>query len=301
LARFRARHRIFDILERSRELARKRLENIRERTRRLTDNISKTLRERVRRDTDKTRAFNERFRERQLFRLKIDDPFFKLETLKAYTVDLLTAQGIIDLNKLRDAIKHGLDRIKQIDFTNLFNLEKCVARYHTGPCNSYKYYVKLTYATRDILRDLATNFVVYIRNWIANARLRDRLLNAIAFVIHALLRSRTKSKNENYNSEYLANTNSTLDDADNLEISRSDPTNTARSYSLGFLLRHPSFIARSLASKLGLAEYSSDSHHCSIYVQRAEISRRKHYKGLDFQQYYDFIIAEDRERFRGVK
>jgi len=301
LARFRREHRIHDLLERNRELARKRFEELRERTRRLTDNISRSLRERVRRDTDKAKAFSDKFKERQLFNLKIDDIFFKVDTLRTYIVDLLTAQGIIDINKLRDAIKHGLDRIKQIDFTNLFNLEKCVARYHVGPCNSYKYYVKLTYITRNILRDFVANFVVYIRNWINNLKLRDRLLNAATFVIHALLRSRTKSRNEDYNSEYLANTNSTLDDADNLEISRSDTTNTARIYSLGFLLRHPTFIARSLALKLGLAEYSSDSHHCSIYVQRVEVSRRKHYRGLDFQRYYDFIVFEDKERFRGIK
>jgi hypothetical protein len=301
LARFRREHRINDLLERARELAKKRLENLREKIRKNVESLSRSTRDRVRRDTDRARAFNEKFRERQLFRLKIDDPFFKIDTLKSYIVDLLTAQGVIDLNKLRNAVKHGLDRIKQIDFTNLFNLEKCVARYHTGPCNSFKYYVKLTYATRDILKTLANNFVVYIRNWIANARLRDRLLNAIAFVIHALLRSRTKPRDEDYNSEYLANTNSTLDDSDQLEISRSDTTNTARSYPLGFLLRHPSLIARAIASKLGLAEYQSDSHHCSIYVQRVEISKRKHYRGLDFQQYYDFIIYEDRQRFRGIK
>jgi hypothetical protein len=301
LARFRREHRIHDILERARELAKERLSNLRERIRKNTENLSKSIRDRIKRDTDKAKAFNERFKERQLFRLKIDDPFFKLETLKAYTVDLLTAQGVINVNRLRDAIRHGLDRIKQIDFTNLFSLEKCVARYHVGPCNSYKYYVKLTYTTRDILKTFAANFVVYVRNWIANARLRDRLLNAVAFVIHALLRSRTKSRDEDYNSEYLANTNSTLDDNDQLEISRSDPTNTARTYSLGFLLRHPTFIARSLAIKLGLAEHQSDSHHCSIYVQRVEISKRKHYRGLDFQRYYDFIIAEEKERFRGIK
>jgi hypothetical protein len=301
LARYRKEHRVFDILERARELAKERLNNLREQIRKNTENMSKSIRERVKRDTEKVRAFNEKFRDRQLFGLKIDDPFFKVDTLKSYMVDLLTAQGIIDINKLKDAIKHGLDRIKQIDFTNLFNLEKCVARYNVGPCNSFKFYVKLTHTTRNILKDLATNFVVYIRNWISNSKLRDRLLNAVAFVIHALLRSRTKPRNEDYNSEYLANTNSTLDDYDNLEISRSDPTNTARSYSLGFLLRHPTFIARSLASKLGLAEYSSDSHHCSIYVQRVEISRRKHYKDLDFQRYYDFIVYEDKQRFRGIK
>jgi hypothetical protein len=301
LARFRREHRIFDILERARELARERLNNLRERIRKNTENLSKSIRERVRRDTERVKAFNERFKERQLFSLKIDDIFFKLNTLKTYTVDLLAAQNIININRLRDAVKHGLDRIRQVDFTNLFNLEKCVARYHVGPCHSYKYYVKLTYITKGVVKTLLPNFVVYIRNWVANAKLRDRLLNAVAFVIHALLRSRTKHRNEVYNSEYLANTNSTLDDADNLEVSRSDVTNTARSYSLGFLLRHPTFIARSLVSKLGLAEYQSDSHHCSIYVQRVELSRRKHYKGLDFQQYYDFIIYEDKQRFRGIK
>jgi hypothetical protein len=264
IGKIRREHKIHDILERSRELARKRLEGLREKTRKTAENLSRSLRERVRRDTDRARAFNERFRERQLFRIKIEDPFFKIETLRTYMVDLLTVQNIVDVNRLRDAIKHGLNRIKQIDFTNLFNLERCVARYHTGPCNSSKYYVKLTYATRDILKTLAVNFVVYIRNWIANARLRDRLLNAIAFVIHALLRSRTKSRNEDYNSEYLANTNSTLDNNDQLEISRSDITNTARTYSLGFLLRHPTFIGRVIAMKLGLTEHSSDSHHCSI-------------------------------------
>lgn len=301
LARFRGRHKIHDLLERTRELARKRLEDIRERSKRLIETLSKGVRENVKRDTERARAFVERARERQLFSLKIDDIFFKTDTIRTYIVDLLTARGIIDISKLRDAVKYGLDRIRQINLANLYNLEKCVARYHVGPCNSYKYYVKLTYTTKNILKDLVERFVVYVRNWISNAKLRDRLLNAIAFVIHALLRSRTKSRREDYNSEYLANTNSTLDDYDQLEISRSDPTNTARVYSLGFLLRHPTFIARSLAFKLGLAEYASDTHHCSVYAHRVEISRRKHYRGLDYQRYYDFIIYQDKERFRGIK
>lgn len=301
MARFRREHRIHDLLERNRELQRERHERLRERTKHLIDTTIRDTIERVVGISRKAKTFNEKYRERQQFKLKIEDIFFKTETLKTYMVDNIASQNIISREKIISAVKHGLDRVRQPDMENLYSLEKCIARYHVGPCNSYKYYVKLTHMIREELLNLALKMAIYIRSWISNEKLRDRLLNAIAFVIHALLRSRTKSRTEDYNMEYLGNPESTLQESDTVEIMRSDITNTARSYSLGFLMRHPTFIARATAYKLGLAEYSSDSHHCSIYVHRTEISKRKHYRGLDFQRYYDFIIFEDKERFRGIK
>lgn len=300
MARFRRQHRIFDIIERTRELARQRIEKLRERIARNTAKQRDTTIRETAKATEKARQFNLLARLRQKPMLEPRDIFFKLETLKTYMVDVLVARGVVSASRLVEAVNHGLSRIREPNMNILYELTRCVARYQTGPCASRKYYVKLTYTTLSILRQTGQRFALYIRRFIANARLRERLLNAIAFVIHALLRSRTKSRRENYNSEMLANPDSTLSDSDNVSTMRNDITQMDRSYPLAFMMRHPSFISRGMAMQLGMAEILGDGGHCSIYAMPAHRSKRKEYIDLPFQQYYDYIIYEDRQSMRGI-
>lgn len=300
LVRFRREHRIRDLLERVRELARERIESFRERLRESIKKHTAEARERTERDTEKAKQFNLLARLRQKSFIEARDIFFKLETLRSYLIDVLLAQKVTSIDKITEAIKQGLSRVSIPRIDILYELSRCVARYQVGACNSKKYYVKLTYSTLNILRNLGIKFAVYVRSFIDNAKLRDRLLNAIALVIHALLRSRTKSRREHYNSEMLANADSTLQDSDSVTIMRSDVTQTTRSYSLAFLMRHLTLIARSLAVKLGLSEVAGDGGHCSIYAMPSYASRRKEYLNLDFQRYYDFIIFEDKQSMRWI-
>lgn len=300
LARFRHRQRIFDLFERLRELARERQQKLRE-------SINKNVRERVRdtaettqRNTEKAKTFNIFARMRQRFRLEQRDIYFKLETFKTYAIDVLRAKNITTTAKITNAVRQAISRVRAPDFSVLYELTRCVARYQSPPCGSKKYYVKVTYSTAGILKQLVERFVLYVRNAIDNAKLRNRLLNVVALVIHSLRRSRTKSRTEHYNSEYMGNTNSTLDDYDSVSIAKSDVTNTERKYQLGFLMRHPSLIARSLAVKLGLHEFAGDGIHCSIYAMPAYHSKRKHYRELPPEQQYDYIVYETIEKMKGI-
>jgi hypothetical protein len=301
LARFRHEHRIHDMLERLRESFRQLRERFKERFRKRTDKIIKKQNERIVRDTERAKTFNNLSHIRQRFRYKIDDIFFKVETLKSYISDVIVKNNIIRFENVLNAVKHGLSRIRDVDYNNLYALTRYVARFMNPPCGSMKYYVKITYQSIQALKQLYDRFVIYVRNWISNKKLRDRILNAVTFVIQLLLRSREKPEDEDYNSETLANPESRLDANDKVDIMRSDITDTKRTYTLGFLLRHPSFIGRIFATKLGLSEFSADSHHCSLYAHMAEISRRKHYLDLDKTRYYDFIIYRQRIKMRGIK
>ena len=300
MARYRRKYSVFDLLDRLRELARERHRRQREQTERTTSEALKSSTRETQKRSETAKTYNLFAKARQRFTLQLRDIFFKLETIRSYVIDVLRANNITTAEKITNAVRHAMSRIRSVDYSVLYELTKCVARYHTGVCGSKKYYVKITYTTREILRNLVDRFVLYIRNAIDNAILRKRLLNTVALVIHSLRRSRTKSRTEHYNSEYLANTNSTLDNYDSVSISKSDVTNTERRYSLSFLLRHPAFIARVLPVKLGLAEHSADSIHCSVYAMQSYASKRKHYRELPPDQYYDFITYESIEKLRGI-
>lgn len=301
MARFKREHRIHDLRESIRRSIERLRERFRETLRRRSDEGIKRTREITESNTKKAKEYNELSRLRQKFRLKIEDPFFKLETLRNHMADYIVSQNIYTHEHVRATILDALNRIREPDLRNLYLFNKLVARYQTPPCGSVKFYVKLTYVTLNILKSIRDRFTLYVRNWINNSKLRDRLLQTAAFVLALLLRSRTKHEDEDYNSELLANPESTLSENDQVTVSRSDTTQTERRYTLGFIMRHPTFIARALTMKLGLAEHSHDAHHCSVYAFLPERSKMKYYVNLPYQQYYDFIVYERRRKMRGVK
>lgn len=301
MARFRREHRIHDLREALRRSAERLRERLRERIRKRNDDSIKRTRESTENKSRSAKEFNLLARLRQRFHIKIEDPWFKLETLRNYMADYIVSQNIFTYDHVRNTILDALNRIREPDLRNLYLYNKLIARYQNPPCGSVKFYIKITYTTLNILRTIRDKFTLYVRNWINNSKLRDRLLQAVAFVLQLLLRSRTKPEDEDYNSELLANPESTLSENDQVTVSRSDTTQTERRYSLGFLLRHPSLIARALAMKLGLAEHSHDAHHCSVYAFLPERSKMKYYVNLPYQQYYDFIVYERRRKMRGVK